>query len=41
MTPGPFGRQYNLFLAVWSQFCYVGAQVAVAVGNHFLVPLTF
>lgn len=28
---GPFRRQYNLFLAVWSQFCYVGAQVAVAV----------
>ena len=29
--PGPFRKQYNLFLAVWSQFCYVGAQVAVAV----------
>jgi len=29
--PGPFWKQYNLFLAVWSQFCYVGAQVAVAV----------
>lgn len=28
--PGPFRKQYNLFLAVWSQFCYVGAQVAVA-----------
>jgi FHS family L-fucose permease-like MFS transporter len=28
---GPFRKQYNLFLAVWSQFCYVGAQVAVAV----------
>ncbi len=30
--PGPFRKQVNLFLAVWSQFCYVGAQVAVAVG---------
>ncbi|EJT75829.1 L-fucose permease Glucose/galactose transporter [Gaeumannomyces tritici R3-111a-1] len=28
--PGPFRKQYNLFLAIWSQFCYVGAQVAVA-----------
>lgn len=27
---GPFKKQYNLFLGVWSQFCYVGAQVAVA-----------
>ena len=27
---GPFRKQYNLFLGVWSQFCYVGAQVAVA-----------
>ncbi|KAJ9165116.1 Glucose galactose transporter [Coniochaeta hoffmannii] len=32
--PGPFRKQYNLFLAVWSQFCYVGAQVAVA--NYFI-----
>ncbi|KAL9618141.1 MAG: hypothetical protein Q9160_007148 [Pyrenula sp. 1 TL-2023] len=32
--PGAFGRQYNLFLAVMSQFCYVGAQVAVA--NYFI-----
>jgi FHS family L-fucose permease-like MFS transporter len=24
---GPFKKQYNLFLGVWSQFCYVGAQV--------------
>jgi FHS family L-fucose permease-like MFS transporter len=31
---GPFSKQYNLFLAVWSQFCYVGAQVAVA--NYFI-----
>jgi len=31
VDPGPFRKQYNLFLAVWSQFCYVGAQVAVAV----------
>lgn len=30
VDPGPFRRQYNLFLGVWSQFCYVGAQVAVA-----------
>lgn len=29
--PGPFRKQTNLFLAVMSQFCYVGAQVAVAV----------
>ena len=28
--PGPLRKQYNLFLGVWSQFCYVGAQVAVA-----------
>lgn len=27
---GPFRKQLNLFLGVWSQFCYVGAQVAVA-----------
>ncbi|KAK1766518.1 putative l-fucose permease [Phialemonium atrogriseum] len=32
--PGPFRKQYNLFLAIWSQFCYVGAQVAVA--NYFI-----
>ncbi|KKY19155.1 putative l-fucose permease glucose galactose transporter [Diplodia seriata] len=31
---GPFSKQYNLFLGVWSQFCYVGAQVAVA--NYFI-----
>ncbi|CAI4214644.1 unnamed protein product [Parascedosporium putredinis] len=30
VDPGPLRKQYNLFLAVWSQFCYVGAQVAVA-----------
>ncbi|KAI9643710.1 hypothetical protein NHQ30_008333 [Ciborinia camelliae] len=24
--PGPFRRQFNLFLAVWSMFCYIGAQ---------------
>jgi len=28
--PDLFRKQYNLFLAVWSQFCYVGAHVAVA-----------
>ncbi len=33
--PGPFRKQTNLFLAVWSQFCYVGAQVAVAVSGVF------
>lgn len=27
---GPFWKQTNLFLGVWSQFCYVCAQVAVA-----------
>jgi MFS transporter, FHS family, L-fucose permease len=32
--PGPLRKQTNLFLAVWSQFCYVGAQVAVA--NYFV-----
>ncbi|KAK0725317.1 major facilitator superfamily domain-containing protein [Lasiosphaeris hirsuta] len=32
--PGPFRKQTNLFLAVMSQFCYVGAQVAVA--NYFI-----
>jgi FHS family L-fucose permease-like MFS transporter len=32
--PGPLRKQINLFLAVRSQFCYVGAQVAVA--NYFL-----
>lgn len=31
---GSFRKQYNLFLGVWSQFCYVGAQVAVA--NYFI-----
>ena len=29
-NPGPLRKQYTLFLGVWSQFCYVGAQVAVA-----------
>ncbi|KAJ5382652.1 hypothetical protein N7517_000563 [Penicillium concentricum] len=29
-TTAPFKKQYNLFFGVWSQFCYVGAQVAVA-----------
>ena len=28
--PGPVRKQDNLFLGVWSQFCYVGAQEAVA-----------
>lgn len=32
--PGPFRKQINLFLAAWSQFCYVGAQVSVA--NYFV-----
>ena len=27
---GPFRKQYTLFLGTWSQFCYVGAQVALA-----------
>ncbi|KAL3440919.1 major facilitator superfamily domain-containing protein [Aspergillus insuetus] len=31
---GPFRAQYTLFLGVFSQFCYVGAQVAVA--NYFI-----
>lgn len=31
---GPFRKQYNLFLGVWSEFCYTGAQVAVA--NYFI-----
>jgi FHS family L-fucose permease-like MFS transporter len=31
---GPLSKQTNLFLGVWSQFCYVGAQVAVA--NFFI-----
>lgn len=26
----PFSKQYNLFLGTWSQFWYVGAQVAIA-----------
>ncbi|KAL2008026.1 hypothetical protein VTN00DRAFT_8008 [Thermoascus crustaceus] len=30
VDPGPFRGQYNLFFGVWGQFCYVGAQVAVA-----------
>ncbi|KAL2811613.1 glucose/galactose transporter [Aspergillus granulosus] len=30
----PFSKQYNLFFGVWSQFCYIGAQVAVA--NYFI-----
>lgn len=28
--PGSLQKQYTLFLGVWAQFCYVGAQVAVA-----------
>lgn len=31
---GPFKKQYNLFFGVSSQFCYVGAQVAIA--NYFI-----
>lgn len=31
---GPFRKQTNLFLAVWSQFCYIGGQVSVA--NYFI-----
>jgi len=31
---GPLSKQYSMFLGVWSQFCYVGAQVAVA--NYFI-----
>jgi FHS family L-fucose permease-like MFS transporter len=30
----PSKKQYNLFLGVWSQFYYLGAQVAVA--NYFM-----
>ncbi|POS83135.1 hypothetical protein EPUL_006093 [Erysiphe pulchra] len=33
-NPGSIWKQTNLFLAVWSQFCYVGSQVAVS--NYFL-----
>lgn len=29
-NPGPLRKQWTLFLGVWCQFCYVGAQVAVA-----------
>lgn len=32
--PGPFRKQTNLFLAILSQFCYVGSQVAIA--NYFV-----
>ena len=28
---GTFKKQYNLFFGMWSQLCYVGAQVAMAV----------
>ncbi|KAL4998635.1 major facilitator superfamily domain-containing protein [Aspergillus recurvatus] len=28
--PAPLRKQYNLFLGVWSQFCYIGGQVALA-----------
>ncbi|KAI9657437.1 MAG: hypothetical protein M1821_003119 [Bathelium mastoideum] len=31
---GPLHTQWNLFLGVWSQFCYIGAQVSVA--NYFI-----
>ena len=30
LSSKPFRKQYNLFFGVFSQFCYVGAQVAVA-----------
>lgn len=30
----PFKQQYNLFIGIWSQFCYIGAQVSVA--NYFI-----
>ncbi|KAK2776508.1 hypothetical protein FQN53_002679 [Emmonsiellopsis sp. PD_33] len=30
VDPGPFKKQYNLFFGFLSQFCYVGAQVAIA-----------
>ncbi|CAK4031987.1 glucose galactose transporter [Lecanosticta acicola] len=32
--PGALRKQYSLFLGIWSQFCYIGAQVAVA--NYFI-----
>lgn len=31
---GPLSKQYNLFLGIWPQFCYVGAQVVVP--NYFI-----
>ncbi|KAI9035927.1 uncharacterized protein KD926_002592 [Aspergillus affinis] len=31
---GPLKKQYTLFLGVFSQFCYIGAQVSVA--NYFI-----
>lgn len=30
VAQGPLWRQYNMLFAFWAQFCYVGAQVAVA-----------
>ena len=26
----PFWKQYRLFHATWAQFCYTGAQIAIA-----------
>lgn len=30
----PFWKQYRLFHAAWAQFCYTGAQVAIAGESH-------
>ena len=38
----PFWKQYRLFHAAWAQFCYTGAQVAIAgyFINYVYVPTT-
>jgi FHS family L-fucose permease-like MFS transporter len=36
LDPGPLRKQYNLFLAVWSQFCYVSIAIIIsfAIANY-------
>lgn len=36
----PFWKQYRLFHAAWAQFCYTGAQIAIAGTVLTLHPLT-
>lgn len=34
----PFWKQYRLFHAAWAQFCYTGAQIAIAGQSPSNIP---